>query len=292
MSRPSSRSSRSSRKTSTEIRPFVKWAGGKRRVVPELMVSVPERFGCYHEPFLGGGAFFFALFNQDRLRGTPTAVLSDNNERLVRTWCMVRDDVEALNERLREHAARHDKDYFYEVRSWRDIDERGDLEVAAWLLYLNKTAFNGLYRVNSKGHFNVPFGRYANPNICRPEQYRAASRALQGVEIRHEPFTRVARRAQPGDLVYFDPPYIPLSTSASFTAYTRQGFGPEDQQHLRDLALELKERGVHVVLSNHDHEQIRELYAEPHFERRRIGVGRAINSKGSRRGKVGELIIT
>lgn len=260
--------------------PFLKWAGGKRRLLPELLARIPENFGRYHEPFLGAGALFFELAP----RGS---VLSDRNQRLVRTWRTVRDAPEALIDRLSTFP--HDEDFFLEMRG-RDIDREDDLEVAAWMIYLNRTGYNGLYRVNQKGGFNVPFGNYKNPTICDAGRIRACAGALQDVEILDADFGDVLSRAEIGDCVYFDPPYVPLSTSASFTSYTRDGFSLEDQERLRDLALTLKEKGVFVLLSNSSAPVVYELYAEG-FVVEEVAVGRAINSKADGRGKVTELLI-
>lgn len=261
-------------------RPFLKWAGGKRQLVPELLRNAPARFNTYHEPFVGGGALFFAL-------APRRAVLYDNNLRLIRTWRAIRDDVEAVIARLRSYP--HDKAFFLEMRE-RDIDREADAEVAAWLIYLNRTAYNGLYRVNRRNVFNVPFGRYSAPTICDAENLRACSRALQGVRLLHTDFTSALELCERGDFVYFDPPYAPLSPTSSFTAYTADGFGPEEQIRLRDTALALKRRGVDVLLSNSASKFVREIYAEG-FEVEEVLAMRAINCHGERRGQIAELII-
>ncbi len=271
--------------------PFLKWAGGKRQVLPYLLAALPRRFARYHEPFVGGGALFFELHARGFL--DAGAVLSDGNLRLVRTWRAVRDAVDELVERLRVHAEGLEAggaDYYYAVRA-AIPDEGSDAELGAWLIFLNRTGFNGLYRVNRKGGFNVPFGRYKNPVVCDEPRLRAASAVLRDVDIRHEDFRAVGERAEPGDLVYFDPPYVPLNATSSFTSYTEKGFGPDDQVALRDLARALKRRKVRVMLSNHDTPEVRKLYARG-FKLTPIRVGRAINSVGSGRGKVGELVIT
>jgi len=218
-------------------------------------------------------------------------VLSDANQRLVRTYRAVRDEPRRLVERLQEHAAKHSKDSFYAVRALDPDAFVDDVEVAAWFIYLNKTAFNGLYRVNRKGGFNVPMGKYARPNICDEASILSASAALQGAEIHHEGFESVLDRAEPGDVVYFDPPYVPASKTASFTDYTRDGFTLDDQAKLRDVAAELKMRGLRVILSNSDAPVVRDLYRSG-FDLRVVQCGRSINSKASKRGRVGELIIT
>lgn len=276
---------------SPAARPFVKWAGGKRRLLKRLQPHIPERFGRYHEPFVGGGALFFHLASRRLPATAPWAVLSDANKRLVRTYRAVRDDPDRLLERLEDRAKSHCKDQFYAVRALNPDDFVDDVEVAAWFIYLNKTAFNGLYRVNRKGQFNVPIGRYDKPNICDVSAVRAASAALQGAEIHHETFESVLDRAEAGDVVYFDPPYVPASKTASFKEYTRDGFTLDDQARLRDVAAELKMRGLQVILSNSDHEVVRDLYRSG-FDLETAKCGRSINSKASGRGRVGELIIS
>lgn len=262
--------------------PFLKWAGGKRQLLPELKARLPASFGTYYEPFIGGGALFLEL-------APPQAVIADRNPRLVRTWRGVRDGVEQVIELLRSYPV--EEEFFYAFRE-RDIDAAPtDAEVAAWMIYLNKTAFNGLYRVNKRrGTFNVPWGRYKNPNTCDAANLRAVSARLQGVEIRHQGFEQLREQPQAGDLVYFDPPYEPLSVSSSFTAYTEHGFGPKDQERLRDLARELKARGVHVLLSNSSAPLILDLYRDG-FQVDLVMASRAINSVGAGRGKVAEVII-
>lgn len=274
-----------------ESRPFVKWAGGKRRLLKKLDPYIPERFGRYHEPFVGGGALFFHLASRRPPSDTPWAVLSDANRRLVRTYRAVRDEPERLIQLLDERAHEHSKERFYAIRALDPDSFVDDVEVAAWFIYLNKTAFNGLYRVNRKGRFNVPIGRYERPNICDTTAIRQASIALQGAEIHHEGFESVLERAEPGDVVYFDPPYVPASKTASFTTYTRDGFTLEDQTRLRDIAGELKMRGLRVILSNSDTPIVRDLYRSG-FDLEVTRCGRSINSKASRRGSVGELIVT
>jgi DNA adenine methylase len=269
--------------------PFLKWAGGKRKVVPHLLELMPERCGTYHEPFVGGGALFFRLA-VSQPRPFAAAVLGDGNQRLIRCYRALRDEVEQVIRLLEVYQAAHSEDFFYKLRA-SDIDAGTDYEVAAWLVYLNRTAFNGLYRVNRRGGFNVPFGRYKDPVVCHAEHLRACSELLQGVVLNDEGFDAVLGRARPGDLVYFDPPYVPLSSTASFTGYTRAGFGPDDQLRLRDLAIELASGGVTVLLSNHDTPEVRELYGAEHFVLRVVPVPRAINSKGGKRGKVDELVI-
>lgn len=269
-------------------KPFVKWVGGKRRVIPELLFSLPTNFDHYYEPFVGGGALFFHLRSLNLLQDNKIT-LSDVNLRLIRTYKAIRDDVNGVIIRLKHHAKHHCRDYFYAVRDAEVDTYKNDADVAAWFIYLNKTAFNGLYRVNKKNRFNAPMGKYKNPTICDEVNLRNCNDALQTVELIHQSFTCIDS-ADSGDLVYFDPPYVPVSTTASFTSYTNEGFGMAEQTKLRDMAMLLRNRGVSVMLSNSDHEVVRDLYAE--FDIRGIQVGRAINSKKTARGKVGEVIIT
>jgi len=268
-------------------KPFVKWVGGKRKLVPTLLEMIPE-FGQYHEPFVGGGALFFGLAAAD-VTGV-WANLSDQNLRLIRTYRAIRDDLSGVLCRLEEMASGHCKELYYEVRD-QDIDgARADADVAAWFIYLNRTGFNGLYRVNRSGRFNVPLGRYANPNICDEKNLSLVHRVLQNTELRHENFEGVYDRAEEGDLVYFDPPYVPRSPTSSFTSYTAAGFNLHEQERLRDIARALKHRGVHVLLSNSDTPIVRELYSEG-FDMEQVFMGRAINSRASGRGAVPELVV-
>jgi DNA adenine methylase len=269
-------------------RPFIKWAGGKRQLLPELQSCVPAHFERYIEPFVGGGALFFGLSSRPLASARkPRALLADVNQRLIRTYQGVRDSVEDVIGLLRGYP--HQAEFYYEQRE-RAIDELSDAEVAAWLIYLNKIGFNGLYRVNRQNRFNVPFGRHKNPTICDEPTLRACSRALQGVELQVADFEQVAERAEAGDLVYFDPPYVPLSVTSSFTRYTSDGFDGVDQIRLRDLALRLKQRGVHVLLSNSSADYVRELYQKD-FEIIEVSATRQVNSKASGRGAITELVI-
>jgi DNA adenine methylase len=261
-------------------RPFLKWAGGKRQLLPRLLGLAPKTFGRYFEPFAGGGALFFAL-------RPVRATLSDLNDRLIRTYKGVRDNVDAVIRLLASYP--HRKRFYYSMRRI-DIDARSDVEVAAWFIYLNKTGYNGLYRVNSRNQFNVPFGHYKNPTICDEPTLRACASALAGKELLSEDFEVVAARAKRGDFVYFDPPYVPLSATSSFTSYTPQGFGPDEQRRLHDVARALKRRGVHVLLSNSSAPFVRDLYSDG-FELIEVAATRTINSKATGRGAITELII-
>jgi DNA adenine methylase len=262
-------------------RPFLKWAGGKRQLLPALLRRAPDGYSVYFEPFVGGGALFFAL----RPR---RAVLADLNERLIRAYRGVRDDVGAVVDRLKTY--RYEESFFYEMRD-RDVDAASDAEIAAWFIYLNRTAYNGLYRVNSRNRFNVPFGRYSkNVLICDEPNLHACSALLANAELVVGDFEAVSAGSREGDFVYLDPPYVPLSETSSFTSYTSGRFGSADQVRLRDVALRMKSRGVHVVLSNSSAPFVRELYRQG-FETDEVTALRQVNSRAERRGAIQELVI-
>jgi DNA adenine methylase len=261
----------------------LKWAGGKGRLLTELLSRIPPTFKAYHEPFIGGGALFFALAGQGQLN---QAYLSDANPSLIDVYLALRDDAEGVISVLREHV--YERGHYYHVRAL-DPASLTLPERAARVIYLNKTCYNGLYRENKSGQFNVPFGRYKNPTICDEPNLRAAARVLRGVDIARRHYSTVLENARPGDFVYFDPPYHPLSATANFTTYDRHGFGPDDQRQLRDIFAALAERGVRAMLSNSDTPFIRELYDG--FAIDQVYVARAVNSKANGRGKVAEVIV-
>lgn len=266
--------------------PFTKWVGGKRQLLPQIMPLVPTKFGRYFEPFVGGGALFWKL-RADGLSGVVT--LNDANERLIETYQAVRDRLEPLLIELRFYEKRHSKSFYYEVRS--SFGRCSALESrAAEFIYLLRTCFNGLYRVNRKGGFNVPMGRYVNPTICDESLLRVCSEALKRVKLTSEDFERAVATAERGDFCYFDPPYEPISATSSFTSYTKGGFTRDDQARLRDVALRLKRKGVKVLLSNSSSPYIRQLY-KGDFEIIEVEARRAINSKASKRGAVMEVLI-
>mgnify|MGYP000853327378 CR=1 FL=1 len=266
-------------------RPFVKWAGGKRQLLPDLLHRVPSSFRHYHEPFVGGGALFFALTEQNRLDGKGVR-LTDINRELINTYQMVRDRVETLIALL--STFKNDESFYYTIRAL-EPSQLDEVQRAARFIYLNKTCFNGLFRENRRGQFNVPFGRYKQAQFCAPNDLRAASRALRGVCLEVAGFDEIAMSCQPGDFVYCDPPYVPVSRTASFTSYNGGGFGDEDQQRLADVVRVLGERGVHVLLSNSAVPLTYALYRELHIEE--VLARRAINSRGDRRGHVPELLV-
>ncbi|MBM4363608.1 MAG: DNA adenine methylase [Deltaproteobacteria bacterium] len=267
------------------LRPVLKWAGGKTSSLPEILAALPGKIDTYYEPFVGGGAVFFALASEGRFE---RAVLGDGNSELVDLYRALKKDVGAVIALLRRY--RYDSDQYYEVRAQRpedlDLPER-----AARTIYLNKTGFNGLYRVNAQGLFNVPFGRHANPTICDEPLLRTVASALRSARAKLEvaDFARTVRDAKPGDAVYLDPPYAPVSATANFTAYRGGGFGEEEQERLAKLLGELSRRKVHAVLSNSDTELTRRLYTG--WDIREVEVARRINSRGTGRGAVTELLV-
>ena len=271
-------------------KPFVKWVGGKRSLLPELLARIPAEFNNYYEPFVGGGALFFALKNEERINlgggGGGQAFLSDINFDLINTYQVIQRDPEPLIAKLRIHAENHSKEYYYDLRSQHDLDDR--IEIAARFIYLNKTCYNGLWRVNSKGEFNVPMGRYENPAICQEAALHSVHTALKGVDIRLRDFRKVD--ASDGDFVYFDPPYRPLD-STSFTRYAKDDFGENEQVALRDLCLALHGKGALFMLSNSDTSSA--LYDDQTvFNIDVVNAPRFVNSKSSARGNVRELLIT
>jgi len=264
-------------------RPFLKWAGGKGRLIEQYQPYFPSHIDTYYEPFLGGGAIFFHL--SARIK---RAVLADINPELVNVYCCVRDRVDCLIEQLQDHQRRHGHSHYYAVRQQHHLPP---VARAARLIYLNKTCYNGLYRENSKGQFNVPMGRYKMPNICNPEGLRAASQALQVARIEVWPFEQILSWAgDAGDFVYFDPPYHPISATSNFTAYNRYAFSAEDQRRLQHTFARLAWRGVHSMLSNSDCAFIRELYQG--FAIHTIHASRSINSNARRRGQITEVLVT
>lgn len=273
-------------------RPFLKWAGGKAKLAPRVLELAPGEFGRYHEPFCGAGAVFFAM--HEALPGLR-ATLSDANPRLIACFEAVRGDVEGVIEALQPLADRYlpaaaeeRKELYYAVRAEEPASR---VEAAARLIFLNKTCFNGLYRENAAGRFNVPHGRYAHPRILDAEALRSASKALQAAGIRARDFEAACAEAERGDFVYLDPPYHPLSTTSSFTAYTRGDFGMDDQFRLRETFDKLTKRGIRALLSNSDHPVIRELYAGRGYRLEVVPMSRAINSKPEGRAAIGELLI-
>lgn len=264
-------------------RPIIKWAGGKRQLLPELLKRMPLSYNKYFEPFIGGGALFFEL-------SPSNAYISDINPELVNLYRVVRDNVEELIADLSSHE--NSLEYFTQIR---EIDRDSTYSTlckvkrASRFIYLNKTCFNGLYRVNKKGYFNVPFGQYSNPKFLDRDALYAASSSLQNVQIECASFENILNYVSTGDFVYLDPPYIPLSTTASFTSYAKEDFGMNEQIALKELCDKLNALGVNFMLSNSDTEQSNELYKNYNIEK--LYASRFINSKSSGRGKISEIVV-
>lgn len=265
-----------------EAKPFVKWAGGKRQLLDDLTKDLPD-FENYHEPFLGGGAMFFRLEAMGRVK---RAYLSDSNAELINTYEIIKNEVFELMSELSAPCYANNEAAFYKIRSSKPSSK---VERAARFIYLNKTAFNGLYRVNSKGGFNVPFGKYVNPKILDSHNLLLVHRALQKDELYCGDFDIVLKNAQGGDLVYFDPPYFPISKTSNFTGYTKDGFFEKEQEKLLRTYKDLDSRGCYVLLSNSNSEFIADLYVE--FEPKIVHANRMINCKGDKRGKIEELVV-
>lgn len=265
------------------VGPFLKWAGGKSQLLASFEEFFPEEINRYFEPFTGGGAVFFHLRN---LHGDFYAELSDMNQELVNCYTVIRDQLTDLLNDLQKHE--NTEEYFYQLRG-QEIAELSNVERASRLIFLNKTCFNGLYRVNSKGNFNVPFGFYKNPSTRNEPLLRACSDALQNTKIVHRPFEDVLKKARKGDFVYFDPPYHPLSSTSNFTSYTKNSFSGEDQERLAETFIELDKRGCKLMLSNSDCPFIRDLYAQ--FNVETVYAMRAINCKATGRGKISEVLV-
>ncbi len=271
-----------------DAKPFLKWVGGKNQLLAQFKAYLPSNFKRYFEPFVGGGAVFFHLWNSGKL---PAQVfLFDNNEELINTYLVMRDTLDTLIELLRIHKKKHSKEYYYKIRDLDRQDiELTDAERAARTIYLNKTCYNGLYRVNSKGQFNVPMGSYKNPQILYEDVLEHASVALQNVSIAVKDFRELVDRAQPGDFFYFDPPYDPVSRTASFTSYTAGNFGEEDQRDLATVYTQLTQKGCLGMLSNSYTPFVLDLYQE--FRREIVYAKRAVNSDANGRGAIKEIVV-
>lgn len=262
--------------------PFVKWAGGKRSIVPILMQYVPNEWANYYEPFIGGGALFFENYNELKL-----AFLSDTNFDLITAYKVIQKEPEKLIRLLKTYAQKHSEIFYYDMRKEHNLQDA--IEVAARCIYLNKTCFNGLWRVNSKGEFNTPIGSYTNPGICKEDNIMACHYALEKASIFYGDFLNIS--AKSGDFVYFDPPYHPTDET-SFTAYSILNFTEKDQIRLRDFIISLHKKEVKIMLSNSNTLFINDLYKSKIFTKRVISAPRMVNCKPGGRGNVEEILIT
>lgn len=275
------------RKKNQLLQPFLKWAGGKRQLLPYIREQIPSRFGRYYEPFIGGGAVLFDLQPKN-------ALINDANVELANCYKVIKEKPEELLEDIKKH--QNAEEYFYELRGLDRLPEfknLSDVQRASRIIFLNKTCFNGLFRVNSRGHFNVPFGNYQNPLIVEDVVIRAISKYLNENEIQiiNGDFSNAVKDAGNDDFVYFDPPYDPISDTASFTGYNLDKFDRKEQQRLKEIADDLTRRGCKVLLSNSDTDFIRELYRENYFILKVVYANRNINSVGTGRGKITEVLI-
>lgn len=273
-------------------KPFLKWAGGKTQLLAQLACLFPREFLGYHEPFVGSAAVYWHLYGlaiDDQLSYDGRRVrLTDANQELINCYQIVRDCPSELITQLAEHRRKHGETHYYQVRAQRP-ENLTAIQRAARFIYLNKTCYNGLYRVNRAGQFNVPIGSYKNPRIFDPEELNSASLALQGVTIEVADFHTVTSWAQCGDFVYFDPPYVPLTQTANFTSYTEAPFGEREQHDLADIFRVLDQKGCKVMLSNSWVPSNLDLYRG--FNCIEVKANRAINSNAERRGKISELIV-
>jgi DNA adenine methylase len=275
--------------------PFVKWAGGKTQLLDRLDKLIPTTFNRYFEPFLGGGALFFYLSTVKNLRFT--AYLSDVNQELINAYRTVKSSIEELIDILQIYKTEYHKspeDFYYKLRDRFDVEKNTDIERAARLITLNKTCYNGLYRVNTNGKFNVPMGKYRNPIICDSKNLRNASLTLRSFEshLYSQDYQKILRdKAQTNDFIYLDPPYNPMTITASFTGYTGSGFTMKDQQCLAETFKKLDARGCKILLSNSDTEYVKELYADYTKNIHLVNVLRSINSRTSKRTGHKELLI-
>ena len=264
----------------------LKWAGGKRQLLPQIIDLFPNNYSKldYHEPFIGGGAVFFTIKPK---KGT----INDINHHLINFYKTIRDSPEELIEEASKYE--YENETYYQLRSRYNEEKITDLEKAALFLYFNKTGFNGLWRVNSKDKYNVPFGRYKNPTIVPIETISAASNTLSDIEILCTDFSYVIDASEPGDLCYFDPPYEPVSDTAYFTSYTPKGFGMDEQEKLSSVCQKLDDKGVNFVLSNSHVKQIVDLYdSNPNYRINIVQARRSINSNASKRGPINEILVT
>lgn len=267
-----------------DLHPFVKWVGGKRQLLPELQKAMPSYYGRYYEPFVGGGALFFSIQPQ-------YGYISDLNEELINLYITIRDDVEALMDSLDQHVVT--KEYYIKIRNLdrnaAEYKQLSNVERASRFIYLNRTCFNGLYRVNSKGEFNVPFGQYRNPRLYERQNLLDCSSVLKTTEIQHADFANILNYVKSGDFVYFDPPYLPLNVTSSFTSYTKEGFDIDMQKRLKEVCDELNDRQVMFMLSNSDTDFINNLYAD--YSITKVYASRQINSVATKRGKITEVLV-
>ena len=275
-------------------KPFIKWVGGKGKLVSELEKYFPKEFNKYYEPFVGGGALFFYLKQNKEI---SFSLINDINSKLITAYKQIQKNPKKIINLLKnielEYKAlsfEQQEKYFYQKREIYNKEKLDNLNTAAHLIFLNKTCFNGMYRENSKGEYNIPFGDQKNPTICDEKNILTVSSCLKNTEIMNQSFEEFIEKCKKGDFIYFDPPYHPVNATSSFTSYSKNTFGPKQQEILRDTFVELSKKGCFVMLSNSDTEFIKNLYKD--FNINYIYAARSINSKGDKRSKIKEVVIT
>ncbi|MDD3002491.1 MAG: DNA adenine methylase [Candidatus Shapirobacteria bacterium] len=275
-------------------KPFIKWVGGKGKLVPELVKMFPKKFNNYFEPFIGGGALFYEVKQKYEIGFSS---INDINKKLIIAYKQIQQSPNKLIKLLKNIEIEYknlspeeQEKYFYMIRKKYNEENLDSITTTSYLIFLNKTCFNGMYRENSKGQYNIPFGDQKNPTICDEKNILNVSECLKNTEIMNSSFEESIKKCQKGDFIYFDPPYYPINVTSSFTSYHKNSFGPDEQKRLRDVFINLTKKGCFVMLSNSNADFIRELYKD--FNINEIYASRSINSNGNKRGKIKEVVIT
>ena len=274
-------------------KPFIKWVGGKSKLIPELEKYFPKKFNRYYEPFVGGGALFFQIKQNYDVRFSS---INDINKKLIIAYKQIQKNpkkiillLKKIENKYKKLSLSNQKDFFYEIREKYNKKNLNDITTTTYLIFLNKTCFNGMYRENSKGEYNIPFGDQKNPTICDEKNILAVSKSLKNTEITNLSFEQAVKKCKKGDFIYFDPPYYPINATSNFTSYHKNTFEPDEQEKLRDVFVSLTKKGCFVMLSNSNTEFIKKLYKN--FNKYELYAARSINSKGSRRGKIKEIVV-
>lgn len=277
-------------------KPFVKWVGGKGKLVPELEKYFPKKFNRYFEPFVGGGALFYEVIQKNNI---VFSSINDINKKLIVTYKQIQQDpkkiislLKNIENEYKKLSLEEQKEYFYTIRKKYNKESLDNITIAVYLIFLNKTCFNGMYRENSKGEYNIPFGDQKNPTICDEKNILAVSKCLKNTEINNLSFEEAVEKCKKGDYIYFDPPYYPINATSSFTSYSKNSFGPREQEKLRNVFIKLARKGCFVMLSNSNTDFIKEIYKEYKDYFKYIYATRSINSNGNKRGKILEIVIT
>lgn len=275
-------------------KPFVKWVGGKGKLIPELEKYFPKKFNRYFEPFVGGGALFYEVIQKNNI---VFSSINDINKKLIITYKQIQKNPQKIISQLKnieneykKLTLEEQKEYFYTIRKKYNKENLDDIATTVYLIFLNKTCFNGMYRENSKGEYNIPFGDQKNPTICDEKNILAVSKCLKNTEINNLSFENAVEKCKKGDFIYFDPPYYPINATSNFTNYSKNTFGQEEQKRLRDVSAGLAKKGCFVMLSNSNTPFIKKLYKK--FYINYLSAARSINSKGDKRGKIKEVIVT